>query len=71
MKILIALALMSQDTTIILYSIPYYDSLGNMITYVKKYDHIPTKQDTVEFGYRIDMWRGKTKKINSHKPKKQ
>ena len=70
MKILIALALMSQDTSIILYSVPYYDSVGNVTTYVKTYDHIPTKQDTVEFGYRIDMWRGETKRVNSRKPKK-
>ena len=59
-----------RDTIIVWYSIPCYDSLGNVTVYKKTYDHIPTKQDTVEFGHTIDVWNGKTNKINSHKPKK-
>lgn len=71
MKLLIVLALATSDTSITLRSVPCYDSLGNVTTYVKTYDHIPTKQDTIDFGHRIDVWSGKTKKVNSRKPKKQ
>ena len=37
-------------------SIPYYDSLGNQTIYQKEYDHVTTKQDSIDFGYRIDVW---------------
>lgn len=37
-------------------SIPHYDSLGNQTIYQKEYDHVPTKQDSIDFGYRIDVW---------------
>jgi hypothetical protein len=71
MKILIALALVTNDTSITMRSVPCYDSVGNVTTYVKTYDHIPTKQDTINFGHTVDIWSGKVKKVNSRKPKKQ
>jgi hypothetical protein len=30
-------------------SIPTYDISGNLYTYSKKYDHLPTKEDTIDF----------------------
>jgi len=71
MNILIVLALVTNDTSITMRSVPCYDSVGNVSIYTKTYDHIPTKQDTIEFGHAVDIWSGKTKKINSRKPKKQ
>jgi hypothetical protein len=59
-----------RDTTITWYSVPCYDSLGNLTIYKKTYNHIPTRYDTIEFGHIIDSGSGKTNKINSHKPKK-
>jgi hypothetical protein len=59
-----------RDTTIIWYSVPCHDSLGNVTVYKKTFHHIPTRHDTIEFGHIIDSERGKTKKINSRKPKK-
>ena len=70
MKLLIALALVTNDTSITLRSVPYYDSVGNVTIYTQTYDHIPTKQDTIAFGRVIDVWSGKAKKVNSRKPKK-
>lgn len=32
-----------------LYSIPTYDEYGNYYQVVKRYDHIPTKQDSLDF----------------------
>jgi len=32
-----------------LYSIPHYDSLGNVFQVKKKYDHQPNLKDSVEF----------------------
>jgi hypothetical protein len=71
MKILIALALVTNDTSITMRSVPYYDSVGNVTIYTRTYDHIPTSKDTVEFGCVIDVWSGKAKKVNSRKPKNQ
>lgn len=33
----------------ILYSIPTYDSLGNIYQTQRAFDHIPTKQDSIQF----------------------
>ena len=33
----------------ILYSIPTYDSLGNVYQTQRAFDHIPTKQDSIQF----------------------
>jgi hypothetical protein len=32
-----------------LYSIPHYDSLGNLYTVKKTYDHLPTTEDSAAF----------------------
>jgi hypothetical protein len=39
-----------RDTIITWYSVPNYDSVGNMTTYRKIFNYTPTKQDTIEFG---------------------
>ena len=62
MKFLLFLFFAINDTDITLYSIPYYDSVGNVTVYVQHYDHIPTKKDSVNFGYKIDIWRKEERK---------
>ena len=39
-----------KDTFIVWRSLPIYDSLGNITTTFQQYDHIPTFEDSVEFG---------------------
>ena len=38
----------------ILISMPTYDINGNYYSYQKKYDHLPTKQDTIDFEKEMD-----------------
>jgi|LakMenEpi03Aug12_release.lakeMendotaPanAssembly.Ray.scaffolds.fasta_scaffold406958_4 hypothetical protein len=37
------------DTTIVWYSIPYYDSLGNVYTTKRVFNRIPTREDSIQF----------------------
>ena len=41
-----------RDTLITWYSIPCYDSVGNVTYYRKTFDHIPTRKDTLSFKWR-------------------
>ena len=44
------------DTSITWYSVPCYDSVGNMYIYKKSFDHIPTQQDSLNF-HEDTTWR--------------
>ena len=54
-KLLILLSLFSTKVysqtkdTFELYSFPTYDEYGNYYQVVKRFDHIPTKQDSLDF----------------------
>jgi hypothetical protein len=67
MKLILILSFIFQDTTIFLYSVPTYDSVGNVTIYRQSFDHIPTKKDSIDFGYRIDIWSDESKKKKSNK----
>ncbi len=54
---------LTQDTVYTLSSIPCYDEFGNYYGVVKQYDHIPTKQDSIQF--KIDSNREVRKMIDS------
>lgn len=43
-----------RDTTITWYSIPCYDSVGNVTIYKQTFNHIPTRKDSLAFKYRRD-----------------
>ena len=43
-----------RDTIIVWYSIPCYDSLGNVAITKQTFDHIPTHKDTISFRHRDD-----------------
>ena len=67
----------SKDTTITWYTLPYYDSLGNIYFTRKVFDYIPTKKDSDEFGRQnLIYWRNlpnrrpQKKPINKKKTKK-
>jgi hypothetical protein len=43
-----------KDTLITWYSIPCYDSVGNVTIYKKTFHHIPTRKDSLSFKWRRD-----------------
>ncbi len=69
----------SKDTTITWYSIPWYDTLADgrikLRTYKYEFDHIPTREDTLNLQainkmlYKRLPVKGKTKKVPSRKQK--
>ena len=60
-----------KDTTITWYSVPSYDSVGNMIIAKRAFDHLPTKQDTIDFGGLRNINIKLSNEINTVRDKKE